>query len=428
MSFEYTEITDPLFVENKGQTGEDDYIMVRAKLYSHVPIKIPNWTPQAHCYTTLFKQYEQELLEAEVYPDDVWVISYPKSGTTWTQEMVWLICNDLNFEAARAESLQIRFPFLDVSLIHPTDTSSFERAKNTPRPRFIKTHLPVSMLPKRYWEVKPKTIHIRRNPKSVAVSYFFHSQGIHYRGSMDTFLRSFVREHQFYSPYHAHVIEYHELQDCDNILYLSVSLIHPTDTSSFERAKNTPRPRFIKTHLPVSMLPKRYWEVKPKTIHIRRNPKSVAVSYFFHSQGIHYRGSMDTFLRSFVREHQFYSPYHAHVIEYHELQDCDNILYLSFEEMKHYLPSVVRKVCEFFGKTYSKPELELLYQHLSFKSMRDNPTVNYKSRDPTKKGEQFIRKGEAEGWKKEMTPEQIQLLDEWTKEKVPNPEQRKLFE
>uniref|UniRef100_A0A182TD04 Sulfotransferase domain-containing protein n=1 Tax=Anopheles melas TaxID=34690 RepID=A0A182TD04_9DIPT len=320
MSFEYTEITDPLFVENKGQTGEDDYIMVRAKQYSHVPIKIPNWTPQAHCYTTLFKQYEQELLEAEVYPDDVWVISYPKSGTTWTQEMVWLICNDLNFEAARAESLQIRFPFLDVSLIHPTDTSSFERAKNTPRPRFIKTHLPVSMLPKRYWEVKPKTIHIRRNPKSVAVSYFYHSQGIHYRGSVDTFVRSFAREHQFYSPYH------------------------------------------------------------------------------------------------------------AHVIEYHELQDCDNILYLSFEEMKHYLPSVVRKVCEFFGKSYSKPELELLYQHLSFKSMRDNPTVNYKSRDPTKKGEQFIRKGEAEGWKKELTPEQIQLLDEWTKEKVPNPEQRKLFE
>uniref|UniRef100_A0A182V0M6 Sulfotransferase domain-containing protein n=1 Tax=Anopheles merus TaxID=30066 RepID=A0A182V0M6_ANOME len=269
MSFEYIEITDPLFVENKEQTGEDDYIMVRAKQYSHVPIKIPNWTPQAHCYTTLFKQYEQELLEAEVYPDDVWVISYPKSGTTWTQEMVWLI---------------------------------------------------------------------------------------------------------------------------------------------------------------LSMLPKRYWEVKPKTIYIRRNPKSVAVSYFYHSQGIHYRGSMDTFVRSFAREHQFYSPYHAHVIEYHELQDCDNILYLSFEEMKRYLPAVVRKVCEFFGKTYSKPELELLYQHLSFKSMRDNPTVNYKSRDPTKKGEQFIRKGEAEGWKKELTPEQIQLLEEWTKEKVPNPEQRKLFE
>uniref|UniRef100_A0A182JPP8 Sulfotransferase domain-containing protein n=1 Tax=Anopheles christyi TaxID=43041 RepID=A0A182JPP8_9DIPT len=319
MSFEYTEITDPLYVENKDHTGEDDFIMVRAKQYSNVPIKISHWVPKAHCFTTMFKQHEQELLEAEVYPDDVWVISYPKSGTTWAQEMVWLICNDLNFEAARADSLATRFPFLEVSVIH-----------------------------------------------SVPIS-------------------------------------------------------------SFEKAKNTPRPRFIKSHLPVSMLPKRYWEVKPKTIYIRRNPKSVAVSYFYHSQGIHYRGSIDTFVRSFAREHQFYSPYHAHVIEYHELQDCDNILHLSFEEMKHYLPSVVKKVCEFFGKSYSKSELDLLYQHLSFKSMRDNPTVNYRNPNAPASEEQFIRKGEAEGWKKELTPEQIELLDQWTKENVPNLEQRKLF-
>ncbi|XP_040169785.1 luciferin sulfotransferase-like [Anopheles arabiensis] len=320
MSFEYIEITDPLYVENKEQTGEENYIMVRAKQYKDVPIKIPNWVPQAHCFTTEFKRHEKELLEAEVYPDDVWVLSYPKSGTTWIQEMAWLICNDLNFEAARAKKISARFPFLEIGL---------------------------------------------------------QSAALHF---------------------------------------------------SFKDVKDMPRPRFIKSHLPVSMLPKRYWEVKPKTIHIRRNPKSVAVSYFYHSQGIHYRGSMDTFLRSFVREHQFYSPYHAHVIEYHELRDCDNILHVSFEEMKRYLPSVVRKVCQFFGKSYSKAELELLYQHVSFKSMRDNPAVNFENPKGPTKGEPFMRKGEADGWKKELTPEQIHMLDEWTKERVPNPEHRKLFE
>uniref|UniRef100_A0A182TH45 Sulfotransferase domain-containing protein n=1 Tax=Anopheles melas TaxID=34690 RepID=A0A182TH45_9DIPT len=278
MSFEYIEITDPLYVENKEQTGEENYIMVRAKQYSDVPIKIPNWVPQAHCFTTEFKRHEKELLKAEVYPDDV----------------------------IGLQSAALHFSFNDV--------------------------------------------------------------------------------------------------------------------------KDMPRPRFIKSHLPVSMLPKRYWEVKPKTIHIRRNPKSVAVSYFYHSQGIHYRGSMDTFLRSFVCEHQFYSPYHAHVIEYNELRDCDNILHVSFEEMKRYLPSVVRKVCQFFGKAYSKAELELLYQHLSFKSMRDNPAVNFENPKGPTKGEPFMRKGEADGWKKELTPEQIHMLDEWTKERVPNPEHRKLFE
>uniref|UniRef100_A0A182RPQ6 Sulfotransferase domain-containing protein n=1 Tax=Anopheles funestus TaxID=62324 RepID=A0A182RPQ6_ANOFN len=319
MSFEYTEITDPQYVQNKEQTGEEDYIMVRAKQYADVPVSIPNWEPPAYCYTNRFQNYEKDLLGMEVFPDDVWVASYPKSGTTWCQEMVWLICNDLNFVAARAESLRTRFPFLD--------------------------------------------------------------------------------------------------------------LIHDTKMSSFERVQQTPRPRFIKTHLPVSMLPKQYWSVKPKTVYIKRNPKSVAVSYFHHSRGIFYRGTMDTFVRSFVREHQFYSPYHAHVIGYHELHDCDNILHLSYEDMKRDLPAVVSKVCQFFGKSYNEQQLGKLYEHLSFKSMRENKACNYEdANQPRKEDDRFIRKGELESWKQELTTELIEILDQWTMEKTPNIQHRQLFE
>uniref|UniRef100_A0A182Y5Q7 Sulfotransferase domain-containing protein n=1 Tax=Anopheles stephensi TaxID=30069 RepID=A0A182Y5Q7_ANOST len=322
MSFEYTEITDPLYVDNKEQTGEDDYIMVRAKECGDVPISIPNWQPAAHCYTTRFHRHEKELLEMEVFPDDVWVASYPKSGTTWCQEMVWLICNDLNFEAARAESLRTRFPFVDVSLIHDAQMNSFERVRNTARPRFIKTHLPVSMLPKQYWTVKPKTVYVKRNPKSVAVSYYHHSRGIFYRGTIDTFVRSFIREHQFYSPYH------------------------------------------------------------------------------------------------------------AHVIEYHELRDCSNILHLAYEDMKRDLPAVVRKVCQFFGKSYSEPQLAELCEHLSFRSMRENKACNYEDQSnvPREAGERFMRKGELASWKQELTSEQIKMLDQWTVANTPNIEHRKLFE
>lgn len=62
-----------------------------------------------------FSRYEEELLDMEVKPDDIWVASYPKSGTTWSQEMVWLICNDLDFDRAKSESLRTRFPFLEYS-------------------------------------------------------------------------------------------------------------------------------------------------------------------------------------------------------------------------------------------------------------------------------------------------------------------------
>lgn len=49
----------------------------------------------------------------QVFEDDVWVVTFPKCGTTWTQEMVWLLNNGLNFERAKKLSLDERFPFLE---------------------------------------------------------------------------------------------------------------------------------------------------------------------------------------------------------------------------------------------------------------------------------------------------------------------------
>lgn len=49
----------------------------------------------------------------EVFEDDVWVVTFPKCGTTWTQEMVWLLNNDLNYEYAKKMTLEERFPFLE---------------------------------------------------------------------------------------------------------------------------------------------------------------------------------------------------------------------------------------------------------------------------------------------------------------------------
>ena len=41
------------------------------------------------------------------------MMSYPRSGTTWTQELVWLLANNLDYESAKSRLLTERFPFLE---------------------------------------------------------------------------------------------------------------------------------------------------------------------------------------------------------------------------------------------------------------------------------------------------------------------------
>lgn len=59
-----------------------------------------------------YSDMAEEILNWEVYDSDLWVTSFPKTGTTWTQEMTWMIGNNVDVEAAK-ENLGARFPFLE---------------------------------------------------------------------------------------------------------------------------------------------------------------------------------------------------------------------------------------------------------------------------------------------------------------------------
>lgn len=57
--------------------------------------------------------HAEDFYNFEARSDDVFVCSYPRSGTTWLKEMVWLICNNLDYESAMGRLLNERFPFLE---------------------------------------------------------------------------------------------------------------------------------------------------------------------------------------------------------------------------------------------------------------------------------------------------------------------------
>lgn len=115
--FEWEEISDPRFKYEQ----IDPEIPFSTPKWSKVwikdssEIKCPlgaNWKFNYCILSSRYKVYMDLIREMDVSPDDVWVTTYPKSGTTWTQEMVWLIHSDFNFELAKSIPLAWRAPTL----------------------------------------------------------------------------------------------------------------------------------------------------------------------------------------------------------------------------------------------------------------------------------------------------------------------------
>jgi hypothetical protein len=94
----------------------------------------------------------------EVFPDDVFILSFPKSGNTWTR---FLIAN-LIYPQTSAD-------FSNINQLTPDPEALSKRdMARMPRPRFIKSH--------QYFDPRYKrVIYVVRDPRDVALSQFhFH--------------------------------------------------------------------------------------------------------------------------------------------------------------------------------------------------------------------------------------------------------------
>lgn len=60
-----------------------------------------------------YQQFAEQIYNFQARSDDVWICTSPRSGTTWTQEMIWLICNNLDYQTALTTPLNSRFPYFE---------------------------------------------------------------------------------------------------------------------------------------------------------------------------------------------------------------------------------------------------------------------------------------------------------------------------
>ncbi|KAK9503869.1 hypothetical protein O3M35_010337 [Rhynocoris fuscipes] len=177
--------------------------------------------------------------------DDVWVMTYPRSGTTWMQELLWLVNNDLDYETAAKIPLIERFPFFEFNMIfgekfmngvaelngHDPEvleeikilrTPGYISAPNMKSPRHIKTHLPPSLVPPKLIDTC-KVVYVARNPFDVAASFYHHNKlflAHDFQGDFEKYWDLFEKDLLIYSPYWEHIKEGWEKRNHPNFLFL----------------------------------------------------------------------------------------------------------------------------------------------------------------------------------------------------------------
>ncbi|NXK61880.1 ST1B1 Sulfotransferase, partial [Sylvietta virens] len=177
-------------------------------------------------------------------------------------------------------------------------------------------------------------------------------------------------------------------------------------------------PRVVKTHLPVDILPKSFWENGCKMIYVGRNAKDVAVSYYHFdlmNKFMPHPGTLAQYLEEFMAGRVAYGSWYNHVKGYWQRRKDHPILYLFYEDLKEDLRREVAKVAQFLGQKLSEATLDTITRHTSFEAMRDNPATNY-TKVPSDLMDHsvspFMRKGTTGDWKNYFTVAQNERFDQ----------------
>jgi len=212
---------------------------------------------------TSYERFAESYLSFKFRPSDVVVLTYPKCGTTWTQETVWTMLHnpDLDHPGA-SKDLMERSPFIEFDTIGsllvdkngdrpdlvealaslaphaiPSDGVHLQLAQHCPDRRVIKTHLPLSLLPADMLDTC-KVIYVTRNPRDLVASFLHHNRllMVHdFRGTDEEFVRHFCDGNVTYGDYAGHIEEVLEKKGNKNLLFVTFEEMKKDHYSAVKR-------------------------------------------------------------------------------------------------------------------------------------------------------------------------------------------------
>ncbi|WP_372367678.1 sulfotransferase domain-containing protein [Candidatus Uabimicrobium sp. HlEnr_7] len=180
------------------------------------------------------KELDEIAKKFKVYDSDVFVVAYPKSGTTWMEQIVHLLRN--NGEQGD-QVLSEAVPWVE-GAANRYDGLSHLMKPSSPR-RYFHSHLPYSLMPG-VSHTKAKYIYIARNPKDNAVSFYYHCcSKLNYNGSWQDFFDLYVQGKVGYGFILDHILEWwHASIFQKNIIFLHYEQVHKNIENAISQVAN----------------------------------------------------------------------------------------------------------------------------------------------------------------------------------------------
>ncbi|XP_032832490.2 sulfotransferase 6B1-like [Petromyzon marinus] len=148
-------------------------------------------------------------------PDDILLVTYPKSGCNWVSRLLQSMLYLAHPALEEAMKENIHLPLLEFG--PPGKMKDLDAA---PSPRLFVTHLS-DLIPKGFFECGCKVVLVFREPKDTAVSFYHfynNNPGLPSVGSWDEFFRMFMEGDVAWGSYFDHVKYWSKRWEDKNIL------------------------------------------------------------------------------------------------------------------------------------------------------------------------------------------------------------------
>jgi len=179
-----------------------------------------------------------------------------------------------------------------------------------------------------------------------------------------------------------------------------------------------PSPRVLNTHFSYEELPDGIKEKNTKIVVTVRNPKDTCVSYYNHHKNIpvyEYNGEFDAYFKLFMTGEQDYGSYYDATKKWDALAQTppkeNQILMISYEDLKKNPDETVQKVADFLDVTVSAQGIKDILVACGFEKMKAA-----KSGDAM--AGKLFRKGKTGDWKNWLSDAQSDEMDRMWRNKM----------